>query len=112
MQTDPSYNTRAYGGYVLRDTLFGTSKTINANGCMLSCMATANTFFGDSATVPALNNYLVRHLGYGRVDAAVIDSVLGQGVGATVQWHAIGGRKIKSGDSLLIEVSPPAPPQR
>lgn len=109
MQTDPTYNTRAYGGYVLRDTLFGTSKTINANGCMLSCMAMTNTFFGDSTTVPALNDYLVRHRGYGRVDAAVIDSVLGQDVGNTVEWHAVGNRNIRAGDSLLIEVAPRNP---
>ena len=109
MQTDPTYNTRAYGGYVLRDTLFGTSKTINAHGCMLSCMAMVNTFFGDSVTVPALNDYLVRNRGYQRVDAAVIDSALGQGVGATVQWHALGNRKIRSGDSLLVELSPRDP---
>jgi hypothetical protein len=109
MQTDPTYSARAYGGYVLRDTLFGTSKTINANGCMLSCMAMANTFFGDSVTVPVLNEYLVRHRGYDRVDAAVIDGVLGQDVGDMVLWHAVGNRNIRAGDSLLIEASPRDP---
>jgi len=92
-----------------QDTLFGTSKTINANGCMLSCLAMANTFFGDSATVPTLNDYLVRHLGYNRVNAAVIDTAFGQDVGDGVQWQALGNRPIRAGDSLLIEASPRDP---
>lgn len=80
----------AYGGYVLRDTLFGAFKKIRAKGCILSCMAMATSYFGDSVRVDQVNEYLVRHRGYGRDPVVRIASVTGQEPGATLTYTEIG----------------------
>ena len=53
-KTDPTYNTRAYGGYVLRDTLFGTSRRSKSHGLYVELHGHGERSSGDSV-VPALN---------------------------------------------------------
>lgn len=103
-QTESAYANRAYGGYIVRDTLFGSRKTFNALGCMLSCMAMINSFFGDSVTVLGLNKYLALNMGFAPTTVCTLSTVSGQDSGATVTWHVASGAKLMPSDTVLIEV--------
>lgn len=107
-QFDASYATQAYGGFIVRDTLFGSRRTFKAFGCMLSCMAMANSYAGDSVTVLQLDKYLTLHNGYKPSTSVLLDVVGGQDPGATVTWTIQDGSKIKVGDTLVVE-DPTAP---
>jgi hypothetical protein len=102
-QFDGTYSGRAYGGFIVRDTLFGSRRTFGGLGCMLSCMAMANSYAGDSVTVLELNDYLAKHNGYTRSAIVFLDQVGGQDPGATVTWNMQPGTKLKAGDTLVVE---------
>ncbi len=107
-QFDPSYATKAYGGFIVRDTLFGSRRTFKAFGCMLSCMAMANSNAGDTVTVLELNKYLALNNGFKPSTHILLDVVGGQDPGASVTWTILSGSKIKVGDTLVVE-DPSAP---
>jgi len=107
-QFDSTWQGKSYGGYVLRDTLFGAFKKIKALGCMLSCMAMVASYFGDSAQVDQLNDYLARHGGYDREGIVRVRSLTGQDPGATIAFQELGdtallATKTAVGDTLLFE---------
>ena len=99
-----AYANLPYGGYIVRDTLFGARKRIRTFGCLLSCMAMINSFFGDSVTVPELNKYLALNKGYDARTLCTLSTVSGQGPGSTVTWDVDKGANIAAGDTLLVEV--------
>ena len=98
-----AYGMQAYGGYVLRDTLFGAHGTIGSSGCFLSCMAMANTYFGNAVTVPELDKYLALNKGYSPTTVVTLDHVNGQDPGSTVSWTVKGDKTLVLGDTILVE---------
>jgi hypothetical protein len=89
-QRDPAWKSKAYGGFVLRDTLFGAFKTIGAKGCMLSCMAMAASYFGDPVSPKELDEYLARHEGFQRNPIVRIATIAGQDPGETLTYTDVG----------------------
>ena len=98
-----AYAGLPYGGYIVRDTLFGAHNTIRALGCMLSCMAMANSFLGDTVTVLGLNKYLALHDGFEPTTLVTLNQVNGQSLGSTVTWTVRPGVKLSVGDTVLFE---------
>lgn len=107
MQTDSAWSEDVYGGYVLRDTLFGAFDTFKQKACMLSCMAMVASYFGDSVRADLLNEFLVRNRGYQRVPIVRVRSLTGQDPGATLTYDDLGGStrrpRTAVGDTLLFE---------
>ncbi|MGH7741748.1 MAG: hypothetical protein ACRENS_06965 [Candidatus Eiseniibacteriota bacterium] len=100
-----AYAGLSYGGYIVGDTLYGARNNIGELGCLLSCMAMVNSYFGDSITVADLDKYLALKHGFSVLRLVTIASVNGQDPGATVTWNVNTGINLMVNDTVLVETT-------
>lgn len=102
-QFKTEWATQAYGGYIVRDTLFGAHRTIRKYGCIMSCMAMVNSYYGDSVTVLELDRYLARNMGFEWSPLVKLDTVGGQSPGSAVTFTVMRNASVSPGDTILFE---------